>query len=179
MQIELFLRGIERLVVSGCVPMLIYIGYRLFVLGASGEMQIIANKDDIKAKITNVTPGALCFILGMSLGAYVMYSNIEIYDNKGRIHASYMGSENDQKKQLTSSIIANQYTLAALRTRKILSQTNVTLDQVKNEIANTPLLKKQLTETLYKDLQEIEAAANAGDASALIELENWKERYLR
>lgn len=178
MEIELILRGIERLIVSGSVPMLIYLGYRLFVLGASGEMQIIANKDDFKAKITNIAPGTFCFLLGVILGAYVMFSEIKIYDKDGEPKMSYYGGAGDSQNQL-SWVIAQQYALAALQAQKTSSRPNVTVDEVKKDLNNTPLLKANITKVLFKDLLEIEAAAKAGNVNAVEELKQWEKRYLK
>ena len=36
----MYFRGFERLIVTFCVPLLLYIGYRLFVLGVTGEMKL-------------------------------------------------------------------------------------------------------------------------------------------
>ncbi|MBS4068023.1 MAG: hypothetical protein KGZ62_05445 [Sulfurimonas sp.] len=77
MDIQIIFRGIERIIVTMTAPLLIYFGYKLFLKGITGEMEIAAEKDTLKGKLTNVAPGSLCFILGVSLGAYVMFSKVE------------------------------------------------------------------------------------------------------
>jgi hypothetical protein len=65
-------RSIERLIVVATCPLLIFIGYRLFVLGVTGEMKIAANLDRFSGKLSTVAPGGVCFVLGVALGAYVL-----------------------------------------------------------------------------------------------------------
>lgn len=72
------LRGFERLVVTCCVPLLITIGYMLFLRGATGQIQLSANGSKWRGKATNLAPGALCFLLGAGLGTYVMFSKVGI-----------------------------------------------------------------------------------------------------
>lgn len=67
-------RGIERLIVVGCIPFLLIIGYKLFVLGATGEMQLSTKLQSASAKLTNVAPGSLCFVLAVALGAYSLFA---------------------------------------------------------------------------------------------------------
>lgn len=73
------LRGIERLVVVACTPLLLSIGYQLFRLGVTGEMKITTSlQKRWSGTITAVTPGSLCFLLGIALGIYVMASPVAI-----------------------------------------------------------------------------------------------------
>lgn len=69
------IRGIERIIVVACIPFLLVIGYKLFVMGATGTMQLSTKLQSATAKLTNVSPGALCFVLAVVLGAYSMYSS--------------------------------------------------------------------------------------------------------
>jgi hypothetical protein len=66
----LVIRGVERIFVASTIPLLMWIGYRLFVLGATGQMTLSAKTHTVQGKITNLSPGALCFLLAISLGAY-------------------------------------------------------------------------------------------------------------
>jgi hypothetical protein len=66
-------RGIERLVIVLTCPMLLFIGYRLFVLGVTGEMKLSAGMDKLSAKLTTVAPGGVCFVLAVALGAYSLF----------------------------------------------------------------------------------------------------------
>src|SRR5437588_2039256 len=72
------LRGIERLLVVACAPLLIFIGFQLCRMGVSGEMKITANYDKTRATITAVAPGSLCFLLGVLLGCYIMFSKLTV-----------------------------------------------------------------------------------------------------
>lgn len=67
-------RGIERLIIVACIPFLLVIGYKLFVLGATGEMQLSTKVQSASAKLTNVAPGSLCFVLAVALGAYSLFA---------------------------------------------------------------------------------------------------------
>jgi hypothetical protein len=68
--------AVERLVIALCVPLLIYIGYRLFVLGATGKMNLGEEPGGKKVNITNLAPGSLCFVLGLALGIWVMSNGV-------------------------------------------------------------------------------------------------------
>jgi hypothetical protein len=69
-------REVERLVVVLCVPLLIAIGYQLFKLGVTGDMKIVADVQKWSGSISAVAPGSFCFLLGVSLGAYVMFRGV-------------------------------------------------------------------------------------------------------
>lgn len=75
-------RVVERLIIALCIPVLLVIGYKLLVLGVSGDMQITAGMPSFTAKVTRVTPGALCFILAITLGAYCLFSKLSIKSDK-------------------------------------------------------------------------------------------------
>ena len=63
----------ERLFVLVAVPLLLWIGYRLFELGVTGKMTIAGTlKNGWGVKATQVAPGSLCFILGVVLGIYIL-----------------------------------------------------------------------------------------------------------
>jgi len=63
----------ERLFVLVAVPLLLWIGYRLFELGVTGKMTITGTlKNGWGVKATQVAPGSLCFILGVVLGIYIL-----------------------------------------------------------------------------------------------------------
>ncbi len=73
------LRGLERLVVVACVPLLILIGYQLFRMGVAGEMKIAATfQRKWSGSISAVAPGSFCFLLGIALGAYIMFSKVTV-----------------------------------------------------------------------------------------------------
>lgn len=62
-------RAVERLIIDACAPLLLYIGYRLFLVGATGQIQLSADvKNRLRAKLTNLSPGALCFVLAVAIG---------------------------------------------------------------------------------------------------------------
>jgi hypothetical protein len=67
-------RGIERLIIVSCIPFLLVIGYKLFMLGATGQMQLSTKLNSASAKLTNVAPGSLCFVLAVVLGAYSLFA---------------------------------------------------------------------------------------------------------
>ena len=78
MEQAFYLRLAERMMIAGCVPLLLYIGYRLFDKGATGKMQLAAKADGRFARITNVSPGAFCFLLATVLGTFILNHRVEI-----------------------------------------------------------------------------------------------------
>jgi hypothetical protein len=89
----MYFRGFERLIVTFCVPLLIYIGYRLFVTGVTGEMKITAKMRMWSGSITAVAPGSLCFLLGVALGSYVMFSKVTANAPDGSVLSFLGGGE--------------------------------------------------------------------------------------
>jgi len=56
----------ERLILVGCAPLLVYVGYKLFALGIAGQMNLTGElKDDLKVRLTNLSPGSFCFLLAI------------------------------------------------------------------------------------------------------------------
>lgn len=79
-------RGLERLLIAANVPVLLFIGYKLFLRGVTGNMGIRGEGAAWTVSASRVTPGALCFLLATGLGIYIMFSALRI------------GEENDQKQ---------------------------------------------------------------------------------
>lgn len=74
----LIIRACERLVVAASAPLLLYIGYKLFLAGASGEMSITARTEKWRGRIVNLAPGGLCFLLGAGLAVALLSSKVPI-----------------------------------------------------------------------------------------------------
>lgn len=72
-----FARAAERLVVAVCIPLLIYCGYRLIVLGATGQIKLTAETGTLKASAANLSPGTLCFVAALGLGAVLFNKPLE------------------------------------------------------------------------------------------------------
>jgi hypothetical protein len=70
-------RELERLIMALMVPMLTYIGYKLFVLGVTGKMQITAGfSKQWTAKLTSVAPGTICFLLATVLAVFILKEHL-------------------------------------------------------------------------------------------------------
>ena len=74
----IYFRMAERVIVAACVPILLYIGYRLFESGATGKMKLTAKAEGGLAKLTNLSPGALCFVLSVTLGGVIMFQEVRL-----------------------------------------------------------------------------------------------------
>jgi hypothetical protein len=71
----------ERLLVLIAVPLLLWIGYQLFVLGVTGKMTVAGSlKNGWGVKATQVAPGSFCFILGVALGIYILHTTGFAYE---------------------------------------------------------------------------------------------------
>ncbi|MGY5796177.1 hypothetical protein [Rheinheimera faecalis] len=78
MDAAIIFRGVILFVVALCIPLLMYIGFRLFVMGAKGEITISHDADGKSSKISNLSPGAFCFLLAVGLGAYLTFNDLLI-----------------------------------------------------------------------------------------------------
>lgn len=70
-------RGIERLIVIAMDPFLLWIGYRLFVLGATGRMTLSAKSQTVTGKITNLSPGVFCFLAAAVISVVALNDRAE------------------------------------------------------------------------------------------------------
>jgi hypothetical protein len=72
-------RVIERLLLVTCAPLLLYIGYRLFILGISGQIRVDADlKDKFRLKLVNLTPGSFCFVLAITIASVSYFRPLSI-----------------------------------------------------------------------------------------------------
>jgi len=81
----ILLRGIERLLIVSSVPLLVWIGYKLFVLGATGQMTLSAKSTSIQGKITNLSPGCFCFLAAAALAAYAIHAPFHYTDSTNSV----------------------------------------------------------------------------------------------
>jgi hypothetical protein len=66
-------RGAELLIMASTVPLLVYVGYKLFVLGVTGKMQITAGfAKQWTARLTSVAPGTICFLFATVLAVFIV-----------------------------------------------------------------------------------------------------------
>jgi hypothetical protein len=70
-------RGIERLIVIANDPILLWIGYNLFVLGATGRMTLSAKSHTVSGKITNLSPGVFCFLAAAAISVVALNDRAE------------------------------------------------------------------------------------------------------
>ena len=68
---------LERLMITACVPLLIFIGYRLFVMGARGEIDFRSKRDAETFAFRNLSPGAVCLLAALMLAVWVMNSHVD------------------------------------------------------------------------------------------------------
>lgn len=111
-------RGIERLVVALNIPLLLWIGYRLFILGVTGEMEIVAGGDSWRGRLTRVTPGAFCFLLAILLSTYALFSKIEFEATpqgqriKSYLDARFVQATNSEERPLSEHLRNAFYEMA-------------------------------------------------------------------
>lgn len=75
-------RGIERLIVIAMDPLLVWIGYKLFVLGATGRMTLSAKSHTVTGKITNLSPGVFCFLAATAISVVALNDRAEVEAKK-------------------------------------------------------------------------------------------------
>jgi hypothetical protein len=71
-------RAIERLMVVAMGPLLLWIGYKLFVLGATGRMTLSARHTSLTGKITNLSPGVFCFLAATVISVVALNDKAEV-----------------------------------------------------------------------------------------------------
>jgi hypothetical protein len=76
----------------------IYLGYRLFILGVSGDASLIVESDTLDAQLINAAPGLILSVSGVAALIFVIVKGVKVtYADSGLIAAC-----ND--KPLVSSI---------------------------------------------------------------------------
>jgi hypothetical protein len=105
-------RVIERLLLVACAPLLLFIGYRLFILGVNDRIQVGAHlKDSFRVKLANLSPGSFCFVLAIVIGAVAFSRPLKITDQERETLRDSMDSPspsattrgNDQQKPFTGA----------------------------------------------------------------------------
>jgi hypothetical protein len=156
----MYFRGFERLIVTLCVPLLLYIGYRLFMTGVTGDMKITANMTKWSGSITAVTPGSLCFLLGVVLGSYVMFSKVTDTAPDGNTVSMLGGS---------GSVIKAPLSMGLKVAMGELSLCKLSLGEADQQVCNDKFNQSFKLIPTQKDIEQIEqaeAAVKRGDAGA-------------
>lgn len=78
MEIVTLTRAVERVLVAGTVPLLLFIGYRLFVLGATGKMTLSGRSDRWSGRLSNLSPGVFCFVLSVIASFFILRSTVPL-----------------------------------------------------------------------------------------------------
>ena len=191
----LYFRLAERVIVAVCVPILLYIGFRLFESGATGKMNLTAKADGRFAKLTNLSPGALCFVLGATLGAFIMFGEIRLEtpeggtfsgfggtyqtlrpsEGLGRVQKSERGGADDSGR--LSDVIEGAYSEIGLEVQELVLRPTATIEQVQDIVTSTVSnngLKKTVTRSSLEQIKQLESGT-IDDPEAL---SKWREIFL-
>ncbi len=79
-------RGAELLLLTLTVPIFLVLGYKLFLMGATGKMKVIgklANQGEVT--IADLAPGSFCFLLGVVLAGFLVFDRLQYTKDNGRI----------------------------------------------------------------------------------------------
>jgi hypothetical protein len=171
-------RGFERLIVVTAAPLLIYIGYRLFVIGVTGQMQVTASMAKAAATFTNVAPGTFCFMLGVGLAIYVLASPLKITESPadkegrpgGREISYYGGGQSGRQLSLLLRHGLSELVLC----ERSGSRSEVELDRCSKEF----LSKFKLAPT-RQDLETVEALERGEGQNAHDRLATLRETFVR
>lgn len=154
-------RAAERLLVTLCAPLLLFIGYKLFALGATGKMAISAKTTTGSVKLSNLAPGALCFVLGSVLATYVMFKEAVVSETVGK----------DGTKKIDTKFLDGTGTNGDGVSVSISDVR--TLYRVTCELLKTPGLSEDIRKTskdVYKAMYE-RAPSDIGDEYSMTRME--------
>lgn len=195
METEIIFRGIERVIVTLTVPLLIYIGYLLFLKGIKGEMEIAAERHTLKGKFTNVAPGSLCFLLGVTLGAYIMFSKVEILRSDTHSHAGVPKAEQpmDSSKDVIvrflggnsgglppSTVLLEIYGNFGIKVHDLYTRGRIQNTEIQKLVEEEirPKVKSSLTYVQFLDLKATEKRAAEANPQALKQIEAYRNEHL-
>ncbi len=180
------LREFERLIVSGCAPLLMVLGYKLFVKGITKEFSISANYDKWRGKAANLAPGSFCFLLGTVLGGYILFSKVTVDPTPASDH----GTRSPEKTAAKPPTTARYYSgfggggttnrPPTDQVRRVLSDFGFCVLNSADEAAKTKCIE-DVTAKFRKvprpeDLEQIERdeqKAAEGDAEAQARVTSW------
>ena len=190
----IYFRLAERMIVAVCVPVLLYIGYRLFESGATGKMNLTAKADGRLAKLTNLSPGALCFVLGVTLGAIIVFGKIRLETPQGsfsgfggtqqalRLYEG-LGGERSSERGVPDSdgrlseVIERVYAGLGLKVQELVTHSDATIEQVKETVTSTVSdsgLQSQVNQSSLDAIRTLESG-EIDDEEALL---MWHKRLL-
>ena len=171
-----YFRLAERVIVAVCVPILLYIGYRLFESGATGRMNLTAQAEGGLAKLTNLSPGALCFVLSVALAAVVMFQEVRIETPEGpiRVFSGFGGVPDGPRSdeglptdrggpnegQRLSDVIESTYSEIGLKIQDLVARSNVTIQDVDGIITSTLRrrgLRQRVTQFALDEIRAMES----------------------
>ena len=183
----IYFRAAERVLVAACVPILLYIGYRLFESGATGKINLTAKTDGHIAKLTNLSPGLLCFVLSAILGGAIIFGEIEVKTSTGTINmlsgvqqgfsvggaarteSRNSGAISDEESRL-SKIIMKAYSEIGLEVQEFVARPNPTIAQVKSIVRSTVRkhgLKRDVTQGALNEIVRLESGELRDDQALL------------
>jgi hypothetical protein len=174
-------RALEKLIVALCIPLLLWIGYKLFVLGAKGEIQLSAKTSSVSGKLTNLSPGVFCFLAATGLAAWVHWHTFVIEPIVG----DAAGDHNSASRRVVAMGGSGALGLAppSVLVRRVLSQWYLCQELPSDNRDNcmkrvTPTLKRQPTIEELESEQQDEAKAASGDAQAQARVVTFRRNFL-
>ena len=178
----LYFRLAERVIVAMCAPILLYIGYRLFESGATGKMNLTAKSEGYGAKLTNLSPGALCFVLSVALGAFIMFSRVEVTPSDGDVDmiSAWGGAERRGppiEEHRLSARIEGVYMEMAFELQDRLRRPDTTIEEVRKTVASVVGKNRLRREASRNSLAEIKDL-ETGRTDSPQALSKWREDYL-
>lgn len=189
MDIAIYSRAMIFLILSTCVPLLMYIGFKLFVMGAKGEISITHKSGGDESKLTNLSPGAFCFLLSIVLSAYLTNATLKINPIPNAAKRPDSSSHNDSqsetvpegiewfvgKRAVISEVLLEEYALLGMclhsyaqRPPGFTSDSESCFDDIKM------LVKRPVSVGSLKDLKQYEHGALNGNETAVNQLKAWK-----
>ena len=172
-----YFRLAERLMVAACVPILLYIGYRLFESGATGKMTLTAKAEGRFAKLTNLSPGALCFALGVTLGAVVISQDVRVEEPTGIVVSGFGGAPSSNTHRRLSDVIESAYSTIGMSVQTLVARPTATIAEVDSiiqiNVDQSPLTER-VTETMLDAIKKLES----GEIDDHEALARWRQRLL-
>ena len=193
-----YMRLAERMIIAGCVPLLLYIGYRLFDKGARGKMQLTAKAGGRFARLTNLSPGALCFVLATVLGVFILNRGVEIKSG----NVSISGLDGNVPRRVSQTVPAENagqstvngalpglsgtiqvvYAEFGMEVQRLLVRTGrLDREQLQDRLKTIvdAKLKTRATQEGLREIEQLEREVSKGNSdSESVALERLREDYL-
>jgi hypothetical protein len=119
---HVLLRFFERALIVAVAGMCIFLGYKLFLKGISGEASLIVETGKFKFQLVNAAPGIFLALFGAAIVTYSLYSGLKIDKTMESVEKAQTAQEinNSHRPQKESNLQTSDMKKVIRKSQKIV-----------------------------------------------------------